>query len=567
MHTTETLYLDSDPKSMFDYHGSSPSTPIPHLLNYYLMSLPKEPRQLMINIMYLVLTAMLALNVSAEIFNAFKILDQGLVKSSLALDYTNEPMRAAIHKAAKAKPSFQTYADRVDPIRQEAKSLADFIAAIKDTIINVSGGQVVNAETQELTAEFVGEKNIDAPTRILLENVSNDDGYESKGEALKEKLLRFRSEIIKHIDVDDRASFQKEIAVTIDDQTWRNRGKASWAHMNFDKMPVQAVVPIFNKYINDVKSTEAAALQYLGKKVGIGKKDVVLGDFTVVAAPEKSYIIKGESYNADIFLTASAGPDSGTKVKLSVNGNDLDTDKEGIGQYKINTSTIGTKTYTATAKVFNPVTENTDTYTKTFSYEVGERSAAISPTKMNVFYIGVDNPVDISAAGTNSNTLRASMSGAGEGTIRKTTGSSFIVNVKTPTKRNEYAKVNVSGEGLNISKDFRVKRIPDPIPKLSNSKGGRMSPGEFKLQKGVYPVLENFDFEAECKIQEFRMVRIPKRDDARVLINTGGQFTDEAKSLVSKAAAGDKYYFENIMCRCPGDVRLRDLGVMLFTIK
>ena len=102
----------------------------------------------MINIMYLVLTAMLALNVSAEIFNAFKVLDQGLVKSSLALDFTNEPMQQAIYEAAKARPSLQVYADRVEPIRQESRSLSAFIVGIRDSIINASGGYVIDEETE-----------------------------------------------------------------------------------------------------------------------------------------------------------------------------------------------------------------------------------------------------------------------------------------------------------------------------------------------------------------------------------------------------------------------------------
>ena len=218
-----------------------------------------------------------------------------------------------------------------------------------------------------------------------MQNGLND----GKGEELKEKLLEFKSKITDYIDEEDRATFQSEIAVKVDDITWKEEGKPSWSHMNFNKMPVQAVIPMFNKYINDVKSTEAAVLKYLGKKVGIGKEDVVIGGFTVVAAPEKSYIIKGEPYNADIFLTASAGPDSGTKVALSVNGSALRLDEEGRGQYTVNTSELGSKTYTATAKVYNPVTEKTRTYTKEFTYEVGERSVAISPTKMNVFYLSL----------------------------------------------------------------------------------------------------------------------------------------------------------------------------------
>ena len=520
----------------------------------------------MINIMYLVLTAMLALNVSAEIFNAFKILDQGLVKSSLALDFTNEPMQKAIHAAAKAKPSFQTYADRVDPIRQEAKLLSDFIGGIKDSIIKTSGGFVIDPISQEFTTELKGEKDIDAATRILVKNASKEGSNQTKGEELKERLINFTSKIMEYIDEDDRAHFQNEIAVTVDDKTWREKGKMSWSQMTFDRMPVQAIIPLINKYINDVKSTEAAALNYLGKKVGIGKEDVILGEFTVVAAPEKSYIIKGEPYNADIFLTASAGPDSGTKVKLAVNGSPLKLDAEGRGKYTVNTSVTGPKSYTATAKVFNPITEKTVTYTKEFIYEVGERSVAISPTKMNVFYIGVDNPVEISAAGANSNTLQATMSGPGGGTIRKAGDGSFIVNVSTPTKKNEYAKINVSADGMNSSKKFRVKRIPNPIPKLSNSKSGIMSSGEFKLQRGVFPVLENFDFEAECKIQEFRLVRVPRRSDVTVIINKGGLYSQQSKALIQKAKAGDKFYFENIKCKCPGDTRSRDLGAMVFKI-
>jgi len=495
------------------------------------MSIPKEPRQLMINIMYLVLTALLALNVSAEIFNAFKVLDQGLVKSNMALDFTNAPMQEAIRAAAKAKPSLQTYADRVEPVRQDAKSLSDFIAGIKDSIISTSGGFVKDPNTQEWTDVLVGEKNIDATTRILVENRSRDGLKETKGEELKERLLQFKSKVIDYIDQTDRPNFQKEIAVSVDDKTWRDRGKLSWSHMNFDKMPVQAVIPMFNKYINDVKATEAAVLNYLGKKVGIGKEDIVLQEFTVVAAPEKSYIIKGEPYNADIFLTASAGNDSGAKVKLSVNGAPLQMDGQGRGRYSINTSVTGPKTYTATAQVYNPITETTANYTKEFTYEVGERSVAISPTKMNVFYIGVDNPLEISAAGANSNTLRASMSGAGGGT------------------------------------NFRVKKIPDPVPKLSNKKSGSMSSGEFKLQGGVFSVLENFDFETECPIAEFRLIRIPKRGDAGVVVNRGGRYSSETKALVDRASLGDSYYFENIKCKCPGDTRTRDLGAMVFKIK
>ncbi len=530
------------------------------------MSIPKEPRQLMINIMYLVLTAMLAMNVSAEVFNAFKVLNKGLEDSNKALDYTNAPMQQAIYEAAKAKPSFQTYADRVEPIRQEAQILSNFISGIKDSLIHESGGYVVDKETQEYTSTLVGEKNIDVTTRILVDNPLTQGNTDGKGEELKERLLDFKMKMSGYINEEDRENFQTEIAVNVDDETWQQAGKASWSHMNFDKMPLQAVIPIFNKYVNDVKSTEAAALNYLGKKVGLGQEDIAIGGFEVVSAPEKSYIIRGEPYSADIFLSAFTGNDSGAKVKLLVNGQPLRMDEKGKAQYKINTSEIGPQRYTATAQVYNPITEKTTSFTKEFSYEVGERSVAISPTKMNVLYIGVENPIEISAAGTNSNTMRASMTGPGGGKIKKISNSSFIAEVATPTRKGEYAKINVVADGMNVSKNFRVKRIPDPIPQLSDSKGGAMSSGEFKLQSGLFAVLKDFEFEADCVISEYKLVRVPRRGDATVLINKGARYTQESKGLIQQAKRGDKFYFEEIQCKCPGDVRPRDLGLTVFKI-
>ena len=93
-----------------------------------------------------------------------------------------------------------------------------------------------------------------------------------------------------------------------------------------------------------------------------------------------------------------------------------------------------------------------------------------------------------------------------------------------------------------------------------------MSSGEFKLQKAVFPVLENFDFETSCDITEFKLVRVPKRGDATVVFNKSGRYSSESIALVQKAKASDKFYFENIRCKCPGDPRTRDLGVMIFKI-
>ncbi len=529
------------------------------------MSIPKEPRQLMINIMYLVLTALLALNVSAEVFNAFKMVDKGLIKSNNALDASNDGMVEGIKDGAKTKASLATYAERIDPIRSKSKEMTDYLQDIVDKMIddNGTGGYIEDPQTG--LKKLKKEKDYGVTTRMLVQDPSGKAGL---GPEIKSKLLQFKTDMLQFVDEADRAAFQNEIAVQIDDETWKKKGKESWAHMNFDHMPLQAVLPIFTKFINDVKATESAGLNYLAGKVGSGGATIVLDKYQVVSAPEKSYIIKGEKYKTDLFLSASAGGDSNTGIRISVNGKNLPLNSEGNAVYETTASTNGPKKYTATASITDPVSGETKTYKKEFSYEVGERSVAVSASKMNVFYIGVDNPVEVSAAGVPSDQIKINMQGGG-GSIKKDGKGGYNVRVNTPTKKGEFAYVTVSAPGLSDKKPFRVKRIPDPVPKLSKSRGGGMGSGEFKLQPGVFPVLENFDFDAKCDIVGFRLVRVPKRQDPQVSDNKGGKFSQKSRDLIQKAKPSDKYFFENIRCKCPGDSQAgaRDLGGMVFNIK
>ena len=521
------------------------------------MSIPKEPRQLMINIMYLVLTALLALNVSAEIFNAFKVVDKSMVKSNQALDEANGKLPQAIKDGAKKRESLAVYAERVDPTRQYATELDKYIQNIIDTMIISTGSYLPDPETGQMTDHLKGEKNKDVTTRILV-----DKGV---GEELKAKILEYREKFISLIDTADRAKYSQDIALGVDDETWKTKKKKSWSEMNFNHMPLQAALPILRKFQNDAKNSEATVLNYLANKVGT-TTDVVLDKFTVVSAAKKSYVIKGETYEADIFLSAFAGADSKTGISISVDGRSLPVDAEGVAKYTASAGGVGIRKYNASINVTNPVTNETQTFKKEFEYEVGERSVSVSATKMNVFYIGVDNPVAVSAAGVPSNQVQVSMTGAGGGSISRNSDGTFNVKVSTQTKLGEFAYVNVSAPGLSEKREFRVKKIPNPSAKLSSSMGGVMGSGEFKAQRGLFAVLDNFDFDAKCEILGYQLVRVPRRQDPIMASNKGGSYNAEAKGIVDQAKAGDTYYFENVKAKCPGDVAGRDINQLVFKI-
>ncbi len=525
------------------------------------MSIPKEPRQLMINIMYLVLTALLALNVSAEIFNAFEMVDEGLKSANTSLDASNEIMPSAIREQAKATKEAAKYADRIDGIRALSKESTDYIDAIVDELIDESGvidGKVDDNDYVIIKGgkrELRGKKNYDGTTRIMV------DG--GKGEELKEKMKEIKAKFLEFADEEDRAGLVASIPIAIDEEAWKNspNEKKNWADFTFGHMPLGATMPIFSKFKNDIKASEAELLNYLAEKVGVGGATLTFDKYAVVSAPEKSYIINNETYKSELFLSAAAGGSSNTGISISVNGKNLRMNNEGKAVYETKATGVGVKKYTAVARITDPVTGKVDTYKKEFEYEVGERSVAISASKMNVFYIGVDNPVEISAAGVASNKVKVSMDG---GSIKRNGDGTYTVTATTPSNN---AKVNVSAEGLNASKVFRVKRIPDPVPKLSKKRGGVMSPGEFKAQPGVLPVLENFDFDTKCTIKGFRMVRVAPRSDAEISNNNGGKYNGNSTKLRDKARPGDRYFFEEIKCQCPGDKGPRNLGGMNFMIR
>lgn len=519
------------------------------------MSIPKEPRQLMINIMYLVLTALLALNVSAEIFNAFKVVDDGLNKSNTVLDSENSAKPDQIQKLSKKKEAeLAKYAEMAPKVRALSQEFSDYIDGIVNKLIDDAGdrnGSVGDGDYYDIKGrkELKGIKNKDVTTQMLVD--------EGKGEEIKAKILELRSKFLEYVDEADRAAFESKLALNIDEESWKaTKDKKSWADFNFRQMPLGATMPIFTKFKNDAKSTENAILDYYLDKVG--GTDIVFDEFQVVAAPKKSYLTRGETYEANIFLSAASK--NVENLSIRVNGAAVPV-QNGVAKFTAPANAPGVKTYNATISFTNPVTKEVTTRTQEFEYEVGERSASVSLDKMNVFYVGVDNPITVAAAGISSNDLKVSAENV---TLTPNGSAKYIVNAKVPGT----AKIRLSANGINsIEYNYKVKPIPDPIPRIGGIKESEMGNGTFKGQDRMVAVLENFDFDARCDIAGFRIVRVSRGMDPQIETNTGGAFTPATVGVVNQAKPGDRYFFENIRCKCPGDAATRKLPELVVNIK
>ncbi|MEZ4935867.1 MAG: GldM family protein [Saprospiraceae bacterium] len=193
----------------------------------------------------------------------------------------------------------------------------------------------------------------------------------------------------------------------------------------------------------------------------------------------------------------------------------------------------------------------------------GERVATIAANKMNVFYIGVENPIEIKMPGVSSGDIKVSIA-AGGANIKAVGGGQFVVSVSRPT---DECKVTVSAGDFSYSESFRVKRIPQPVVRLRDKEDGSIAADAFKSQKGLVAWLDDFDFDAKCQVQGFNLTRISKNGATKMITNLGGQYTDETVKLINVANPDDIYQFTNVRVNCPGDPASRQANSLVFSIR
>ena len=277
------------------------------------MSIPKDPRQLMINLMYLVLTAMLALNVSAEIINAFFLVDKGIKRSNVIVDLSNDGLKAAIDKQAQGYSQFKPLADKASEVRKISKEFTNYIQGVRDTLITASGGPYKNKKTGEIdTDKPKNKKDKDVTTRYLVD--------EGNGQKIYDKIISTKAALLALVDAKDRVAISANLPLSIDttgmndDGTWGENAQPDWANFTFKQLPIAACMPIFRKFQNDSKTSETAILNYLFGKTGVD--EIKFDAFQPVISANKGYILKGEKYEAEVFLSAY----SKTAGNISISG-------------------------------------------------------------------------------------------------------------------------------------------------------------------------------------------------------------------------------------------------------
>ena len=490
----------------------------------------QTPRQRMIGILYLVLLGLIALNVPDSLLDAFKNITDSLDKSrgnvstSIQSTYTAFEKTKLVQQPERAKPIY----NRAKEASKVAEELNNYVETLKKKLIEEGGG--INENTGDVSAR----DNLDISPRIMI-NQKNADVLRQKIDETREKLIGF-------LDVKDRKGVNFSLNAV--DPPKRGDIRKNWQEAYFgDGIPLGATLTTLAKIEADSKNAESEVV----KKI-LGEVDVAvvnLDQFNAVAVAPTSYVLVGQPYTAEVFLTAS---DSKSSPSISVNGSSLPVES-GKGKYTGSTSTEGIKTWIGTITV-----KQTDGTMKTYStgqqtYQVAKPSAVVSADKMNVLYIGVDNPVSVSAPGIPKEKLKVNIS---SGTLTGSAGH-YIAKV---TNQGE-ATVTVSGEiapGKTVtlgSSLYRIKRIPDPKAQFAGKSGGTTSAANIKAQDVLFAKLDGFDFDAQFHVTRFNLLIVKPRQDAIPFTGTGNTLTPAMHTALNTIAPGSTVIFKEIMAVGP----------------
>jgi gliding motility-associated protein GldM len=495
------------------------------------MALPKEPRQKMINLMYLVLTALLALNVSSEILNAFKVVDASLKSSNTNITTAN----GTLYKSLEDKLSDPQSAEKAkiwDPKAKDAKKLSEdlynYIDGLKKELIQEAGGATAEQPLGK-------EDDLEAATRLFGEG----EHGKKKGKELEAKLKAYRDAMLA-IDPAIKTEFEKTLAVDGELPKGQDGKPKDFTIGYFHMTPTVAALTLLSKFQNNVKNSENQVVTYCHNQIGQVK--VIMDQAAVLVGQSSNYVMPGQ----EITVTAGVGSYSSKAApKISIGGAGVAVEN-GVATYKFNASGAGSRKVPVTVTYLdqNGVSK---TETREIEYTVGTPGgAAVMLDKMNVFYIGVPNPVTIGSP-TGWDKTNVSMSG---GSISGT-GSNRVVTVSSVGK----ATITVSADGKPSTFEFRIKRIPDPIVKVGPGTP-RMQSVVFKAQQYIRAELENFDFDARFSVLSgtayFTGAGFTRPEQGNF---TGGNL-GSLSGLISKCGPGSSVIFDNVKVQGPdGTVR------------
>ena len=455
----------------------------------------ETPRQKMIGMMYLVYTALLAMNVSADILDAFSIVNDGQEKTNASIEMKINDQYAAFESQYNKEPEkTQIYWDKAIEIREKTDEMINYIEKevklpLLMAVEGISSEQdIISRKEKPLlrNIEKANPKHRRVFYEVELKNIGKKDDYdipttimieEGKATELKQKIAEYREFIVNTVENAGLSGYNNKVGLLTDyDQNgepmlYYNADKevVDWEHKNFSHIVFVAEMAILNKIVGEVQTTEYDAVGDMMDR--IGATDYKINKLQARVIAKSDYITQGQDYEAEVFLVAAdTMRNFDAKYTLGTSNftgkGDVKTARShgGIVKLKIPGKNVGEQRFAGVIEMTNPETGDTEYHNFNASYIVAQPSATVAPTKMMVMYQELQNPISVSAPGVASDNLIVNVEG---GKLTKDQGAgNYFVEVDKGAKT---VKVNVSVKHDNkqvvqlATQEFRVKPVPNPV--------------------------------------------------------------------------------------------------------
>lgn len=510
-----------------------------------------SPRQKMINMMYLVLTALLALNVSKEILKSFHMMEQSFVAASSNYDAKNDLVMKAFAGSNTLDPiKTKPFYDRAKEAQKVSSKFFTYIESVKKEIADMNGGRE-ELEDGETIGALVTPEVMEKHANYFLPVAKQGKGH---GDKVKKAINDTRLQLLallksgKGVELKERFYKEAEAATQLratDPTNKPTEPKKSWEDAYLVNNPLAGVTALLTKIQNDAKALESDVLTKL--QTGITANDITFDQLQAKVISSSSYVMTGTPYEADVILVAS---NSTTKQKIIVNGNELPVEA-GVGKFSAVHSDVGIKSFSGNIMVMENGKEKP--YPFSAEYQTFKPAATISADKMNVLYVGLNNPISVSVPGFPASAVSASISGGWK--LKSKKGNTYQASGGRGVREVTVTAIVKTEKGNKTmgTQKYRIRPVPNPVAKIGQLDGSRPSTaGIIRAQRSVFASLgEGFAFEGvKFKVTKYTLV-VSTKKGTRTKSFKGSSFS-AAAGLLGGIRRGDMVIVTGITCTGPG---------------
>ena len=499
-----------------------------------LASNPNSPRQKMINLMYLVFIAMLALNVSSEVLDGFELVENSLRTSTRNSTQRNEEVMSNLGAAFKENEiKVGEWYEKGVKVKEQSDALYNYINELKIRIVQQADGKKGDVE------HIIQKDNLEAASRVMLAP------FVGEGEKLRESIESYRTSMSEIVGDPGKQSMFEVILST---EAPKKKGVIahSWETALFENMPVAAAVTLLTKMQSDIRFVEGETLSTLIQNVDIG--DFRVNKVQAFVIPKSQIVTSGMPYEAQIVLAAV----DSTKQPVYYLGETLLKDNT----FSIGTSGVGDRNVTG------KVVSDGETYLFDAKYSVTESSATIAPVLMKFLYETIENDIEIAMSGVPSGAVSASLKGTGS--IKQKEGIIWTVSGLSVASANVEVvlSANVGGRTVSASKEFKVRALPDPQAyttyKDTDGRDRKFTTGPIAkrnliavLETGIKAAIDDGALYIPYPVTGFTLRMFDKRGISIPFPSNNGNFTQDQRDFIRNISTGTRFYITDVKALDP----------------